>query len=148
MLTQEVYSCEAGGAQRAGSHPANDNSIGSLGLPRGVQEEAERRYRLAAFPPGTSALIRRRHRPVNQIGRARENEWLLCFEPKSRLFVDPLTGWAAASDPLQHVELRFASLAEAIRYAERHALPYRIYGTIAGQPIQSKTKEAQHEQAA
>ncbi|HEV2078879.1 MAG TPA: NADH dehydrogenase ubiquinone Fe-S protein 4 [Allosphingosinicella sp.] len=112
------------------------------------REDAERRYRLAAFPPGTRVLIRRRERPVNQIGRAREGEWLLRFDPQSRLFVDPLTGWTGGSDALRHVELSFATLEQAIRYSERHALPYRISAAMLGGPALPQVKEALHEQAA
>jgi len=147
MLSNETLPREAGGAQRLGSQPANDNKIGSIGSPVPDRADAERRYRLAAFPPGTSVLIRRRGRPVNQIGRARQDEWLLRFDPQSRLFVDPLTGWTGGSDPLRHVELSFATLEQAIRYAERHALPYRINGAMLGSPAPSR-KEALHEHAA
>jgi len=148
MLSNEPLPCDAAEPRRSDAEPANDNAIGSLGSPIPDRDGASRRYRLAAFPPATSVLIRRRDRPVNQIGRARHDEWLLRFDPQSRLFVDPLTGSTGASDPLRHVELGFATLEQAIRYAERHALPYRIDGTMLGLPAQSRTKEALHEQAA
>jgi len=148
MLSTEPMSCEAGGARPPENEPANDNAVGNLGSPAAWRDDAERRYRLAAFPPGTSVLIRRRDRPVNQIGRAREDEWLLRFDPKSRLFVDPLTGWTGGSDALRHVELSFATLEQAIRYAERHALPYRVDGRMLRQPTGFRKKEALHEQAA
>lgn len=148
MLSNGPLPCETGGSLGREGQPANDNAIGSLGSPARDREDAERRYRIAAFPLGTSVLIRRRERPVNQIGRAREDEWLLRFDPQSRLFVDPLTGWTGGSDPLRHVELRFATLEQAIHYAERHALPYRIGGTMLGRPTQTGTKEALDEQAA
>ena len=146
MLSKEFTSCEAGGALQ--SQPANDNAIGSPGSPVPDRGDGERRYRVAAFPPGTRTMIRRRDRPVNQIGRARQDEWLLRFDPQSRLFVDPLTGWTGGSDPLRHVELSFATLEQAIRYAERHALPHRINGTMLGQPTPIIVKEALHEYAA
>jgi hypothetical protein len=148
MLSKETMPGRAGAAEPFDKGPANDNAIGSLSSPAPDREDAERRFRLAAFPPGTRVLIRRRERAVNQIGRARQDEWLLRFDPQSRLFVDPLTGWTGGSDPLRHVELGFATLEQAIRYAERHALPYRIDGAMLRRPTQSKTKEALHEQAA
>ena len=148
MLSTETMCCKAGGSPQHESQPANDNAIGGLGPRLDGREDAEGRYMLAAFPPGTSVLIFRRDRPVNQIGRARQDEWLLRFDPQSRLLVDALTGWTGASDPLRHVKLRFPTLEQAIRYAERHALPYRVDGTLLGQPTRSRTKEGLHEQAA
>jgi hypothetical protein len=148
MLSKETMPRRAGAAEPFDKGPANDNALGSLNSPAPDREHSERRFRLAAFPPGTSVLIQRRERPVNQIGRARQDEWLLRFDPQSRLFVDPLTGWTGGSDPLRHAELGFAALEQAIRYAERHALPYRIDGRMLAQPTRSTTKEALHEHAA
>lgn len=70
------------------------------------------------------------------------------FRPASRLFVDPMTGRTGGSDPLRHVELRFPTLEQAIRYAKRHALTYRIGGMVIESRTRLKMKEPLHEQAA
>lgn len=46
------------------------------------------------------------------------------FYPRRPSGIDPLTGWTTGADPLAHLTLRFPDLTSAIRYAERHDLPY------------------------
>lgn len=53
-------------------------------------------------------------------------EWRLDFEPESARGIDPLTGWTSSSDMRQQVKLTFASKEEAIAYAQRNGLSYRV----------------------
>lgn len=80
----------------------------------------------SALPDDARAIIEREARSVDQSGRARDRGWRLRFDRRAPHGVDPLTGWSTGSDPLAHVSLRFPDLASAIRYAERHDLPYEI----------------------
>ena len=93
------------------------------------QPAAAPAIRSREYPPEAIAVIERHGRSVNQIGRAREKEWTLRFEAQSRLTVDPLTGWTGSSDPLRNVTLRFSTLEDAVRFAERQGLPFRVNGT-------------------
>lgn len=97
------------------------------------QPEARRNYvgpsaaRLSsALPEDARAIIERERRSVTQSGPARSRGWRLRFDRRARHGVDPLTGWTTGADPLAHLTLRFPDLASAIRYAERHDLPYEI----------------------
>jgi len=73
---------------------ANDN-ISSGPLPSSV------------LPPDARAIIETVPVATNQSGRARSTQWRLCFAPRSRPFIDPLTGWTGGYDPLVYVVLRF-----------------------------------------
>jgi hypothetical protein len=84
----------------------------------------------AACPPwllGAEAAIVRRERPATTGGRARTKEWVLRFERRSPPFIEPLMGWTGGDDPLANeVELTFRSREEAVGYAERYGLAYRV----------------------
>ena len=79
----------------------------------------------ASWLAGRQALIRRRKRPVETAGRAREGAWVLTFARESSPEIEPLMGWTGGSDPLAtEVELIFSTRAQAIAYAERQGLDY------------------------
>jgi hypothetical protein len=80
----------------------------------------------SALPTDARAVIEREPRSVTQSGPGRQRGWRLRFHPRLPLNVDPLTGWTTGADPLVHLSLRFPDLASAIRYAERHDVPYDI----------------------
>lgn len=52
--------------------------------------------------------------------------WVLEFEPSSRPFLDPLTGWTGSKDPKQQVRLEFPTKDTAIAFAERQGWCYQI----------------------
>lgn len=62
-----------------------------------------------------------------QSGRAKTHRWLLEFEPSSAKTADPLMGWTSSAD-MRADELRlfFATREEAVAYAERHGIDYRV----------------------
>jgi hypothetical protein len=62
-----------------------------------------------------------------QSGAARTKEWVLEFAPASPRALDPLMGWTSSRDTRQQVQLSFATKEEAVAYAEREGLPYRVY---------------------
>lgn len=101
---------------RATGH--RDIGLGHNGPPAGIVA--------ASWLAGREALIRRRTRPVETAGKAREGDWVLTFVRESPPEIEPLMGWTGGSDPLAtEVELTFPTRAEAIAYAERQGLDYR-----------------------
>ena len=52
--------------------------------------------------------------------------WMLRYEPESPRAADPLMGWTSSSDMKSQIKLTFDSKEEAIAYAERNGLPYRV----------------------
>ncbi len=61
-----------------------------------------------------------------QSGRAQTRRWVLDYEPASRRDPDPLMGWSSAQDTLNEVRLRFATLDEALAFAQKHGLDYTL----------------------
>jgi len=80
------------------------------------------------WPQDAEALIVRRTRPVITSGRAGTNQWILRFERRLPQTIETLMGWTADDDTLTQVELKFGSKEEAIAYAEREGLAYRVDG--------------------
>jgi NADH dehydrogenase ubiquinone Fe-S protein 4 len=62
-----------------------------------------------------------------QSGEARTKEWVLEFAPASPRELEPLMGWTSSRDMRQEVQLSFDTKEEAIAYAEREGIPYRLY---------------------
>jgi hypothetical protein len=61
-----------------------------------------------------------------QSGRAGTRRWVLEFEPSAPKEIDALMGWTGSPDTRHQVRLSFATCEEAIAYAERRGLPYRV----------------------
>jgi hypothetical protein len=53
--------------------------------------------------------------------------WRLEFEPASARTIDPLMGWTGSSDMNGQVRLSFDTAEEAVAYAERHGIPFRLH---------------------
>jgi len=62
-----------------------------------------------------------------QSGESRTKDWVLEFAPASARELDPLMGWTSSRDMRQQVQLSFDTKEEAVAYAEREGLPYRVY---------------------
>jgi len=76
---------------------------------------------------GAEAIIFRRERPVTTAGKACTKEWVLRFDRRTPPYIEPLMGWTGGDDTLAtEVEITFRSREEAVGYAERHGLPYRV----------------------
>jgi hypothetical protein len=52
--------------------------------------------------------------------------WILRFEPETPREIDPLMGWTSSSDMKSQIKLRFDTKEEAIEYAKRNGLAYRV----------------------
>jgi ETC complex I subunit conserved region len=73
-----------------------------------------------------SARIYCPSKTATQSGFAKTRTWVLEFEPESPRQIDPLMGWTSSSDMRAQVRLRFPTKEEAMAYAEKNAIPYRL----------------------
>ena len=65
-------------------------------------------------------------RTAMQSGEGRTKEWVLEFAPASPREIEPLMGWTATRDMNAEVQLAFDTKEEAIAYAERNGIAYRL----------------------
>ncbi|MEN5168804.1 ETC complex I subunit [Brevundimonas pondensis] len=75
-------------------------------------------------------MLARIYRPAKtamQSGKAKSNDWRLEFEPASARTQDPLTGWTSTTDMNGQVRLTFETKEEAVEYAERHGIAFRLH---------------------
>ncbi|MEQ8510140.1 MAG: ETC complex I subunit [Rhodospirillaceae bacterium] len=61
-----------------------------------------------------------------QSGRSNTRKWVLEFEPSDGLKTDTLMGWSGSHDTSRQLKLRFSSKEDAIAYAKRKGLTYRL----------------------
>ncbi|MBX4335571.1 ETC complex I subunit [Bartonella raoultii] len=61
-----------------------------------------------------------------QSGRANTGFWILQYEPVQAKALEPLMGYTATSDMNNQIRIRFDSKEEAIAFAFKNAIPYRI----------------------
>jgi hypothetical protein len=73
-----------------------------------------------------SARIFRPARAATQSGGANAKLWTLVYEPESAMQVEPLMGWTSSDDMNRQIKLNFATKDEAIAYAERNGVTYRV----------------------
>ncbi len=73
-----------------------------------------------------TARIYRQSPSVTQSGPGSAKPWRLDFDPEAPRSIEPLMGWTSSGDMKQQIRLRFATKEEAVAYAERVGLPYRV----------------------
>jgi hypothetical protein len=73
-----------------------------------------------------AARIYKPAKTAMQSGSARTHEWVLEYEPEAPREVDPLMGWTSSADMKSQLRLTFDTKDEAIAYAERNGLAYRL----------------------
>jgi len=66
-------------------------------------------------------------RTAMQSGTAKTNHWVLEFEPDQPRETEPLMGWTSSGDMKQQITLRFDTKEEAIEYAKRNGIAYRVF---------------------
>jgi len=72
------------------------------------------------------ARIYKPSKSANQSGMARTKQWLLVFEQDKAREIEPLMGWTSSGDMRQQLRLWFDTKEEAIAYAQREGIAYRI----------------------
>lgn len=72
------------------------------------------------------ARIFRPDKTAMQSGKAKTKAWVLQFEPASARKPDPLMGWTSSTDMNAQVQLSFDTKEEAIAYAEKHGIAFRL----------------------
>ena len=72
------------------------------------------------------ARIYKPAKSATQSGLARTKQWLLVFEQDKPREIEPLMGWTSSGDTRQQLRLLFDTKEEAIAYAEREGVAYRV----------------------
>ena len=73
-----------------------------------------------------TARIYRPARTAMQSGTAKTERWLLEYEPEQPRQIEPLMGWTSSGDMKSQLKLWFDSEAEAVAYATRNGIPFRV----------------------
>ena len=73
-----------------------------------------------------SARIFKPQRVATQSGNAKAHHWTLEYAPEAPRRVEPLMGWTSSTDMMSQVRLHFPTKEEAIAYAERNGIAYRL----------------------
>ena len=61
-----------------------------------------------------------------QSGKAKTGHWVLEFEPEQPRRIDPLMGYTTSGDMRSQIRLTFDTLEEAVAYAQKNGLAYRV----------------------
>lgn len=61
-----------------------------------------------------------------QSGRAKLGSWVLEYEPAEAKKADPLMGWIGSGDMNSQVRLTFGTKEQAVEYAKKKGLTYRL----------------------
>ena len=72
-----------------------------------------------------TARIYQPARSAMQSGHGKD-KWMLEYEPEKPREIEPLMGWTSSTDMKSQVKLLFDTKEEAISYAERNGVPYRV----------------------
>ncbi|MEM1381983.1 MAG: ETC complex I subunit, partial [Pseudomonadota bacterium] len=67
-------------------------------------------------------------RTAMQSGTRNTKEWRLEFVSSAAPGVEPLMGWTSSADTTRQVKLDFPTKEDAIRYAQRNAIPFEVEG--------------------
>lgn len=73
-----------------------------------------------------TARIYRPTKTAMQSGTAKTGRWLLEHDAERPREIEPLMGWTASGDMKSQVKLWFDSEEEAVAYATRNGIPYRV----------------------
>jgi hypothetical protein len=83
-------------------------------------------------------MVARIYKPAKtamQSGEGRTKDWILEFAPGSPLELDPLMGWTSSRDTRAQVQLEFETKEEAISYAQRAGLPFKVFDPLPRRQI-------------
>jgi hypothetical protein len=65
-------------------------------------------------------------RTAMQSGKAKTGYWVLEYEPEQRKTIDPLMGYTSSGDMKSQIRLTFDTREEAVAYAEKNGIAYRV----------------------
>jgi hypothetical protein len=71
-----------------------------------------------------------------QSGKSKTGHWVLEFDPEKPRKIDPLMGYTTSSDMKSQIRLTFPTREEAVAYAEKHGIAFRIE-----EPKESKRRQ-------
>ena len=81
-----------------------------------------------------TARIYKPAKTAMQSGHAKTKKWVLDHEPTVPRQVEPLMGWTSSAETQTQVRLFFDTREEAIAYAERNGIPYRVFEPKEAKP--------------
>ena len=61
-----------------------------------------------------------------QSGKAKTGLWVLEFDPSEPRRIDPMMGYTSSGDMKSQIRLVFETKEEAIAYAEKHGIAFRV----------------------
>ena len=73
-----------------------------------------------------TARIYKPAKTAMQQGLAATREWILEYEAEKPLTIEPLMGWTSSADTKTQLRLSFASKKEAVAFATRHGIAFRL----------------------
>ncbi len=73
-----------------------------------------------------TARIYKPSKSATQSGVARSRRWVLDYEPAKPREIEPLMGWTSSGDMNAQLRLYFATREEAVAYAERNSIEFRV----------------------
>ena len=73
-----------------------------------------------------SARIYSPAKTAMQSGQGKTGHWVLEFEPEQPRKIDPLMGYTTSGDMRSQIRLTFQTKEEAIAYAQRNGLAFRV----------------------
>ena len=86
----------------------------------------------------TEVRIYKPAKTAMQSGLRNAKRWVLEFEPQQAKETDPLMGWIGSADTREQVRLRFENKEEAIAFAKKNGMTYRLHEPKARR-IRAKT---------
>jgi hypothetical protein len=73
-----------------------------------------------------SARIYSPAKTAMQSGKGKTGRWILDFDPETPRRIDPLMGYTTSSDMRSQIRLSFDTKEEAVAYAEKHGIEFRV----------------------
>ena len=73
-----------------------------------------------------SARIYSPAKTAMQSGKGKTGLWILDYDPEQKRKIDPLMGYTTSGDMKSQIRLTFETKEEAIAYAEKRGLAYRV----------------------
>jgi len=86
-----------------------------------------------------TARIFRPAKTAMQSGKGKSSQWVLQFEPTTPKRAEPLMGYTSSGDMMTQVRMTFDSRDDAVAYAERNNISFRVI-----EPKEAKRRPASY----